>query len=97
MQCVLMLIAVRFGAKCRVFWCKMRGKNKRFGQHFFVVADANLASFSIKEKCKNIVNGKKLRRKRRRPAALLPLLRQDIDKGKVRVQRLPRSERVARG
>ncbi|OFQ09233.1 hypothetical protein HMPREF2955_02525 [Prevotella sp. HMSC073D09] len=63
MQCVLMLIAVRFGAKCRVFWCKMRGKNKRFGQHFFVVADANLASFFFKEKCKNIVNGKKLRRK----------------------------------
>ena len=58
-----MLIAVRFGAKCRVFWCKMRGKNKRFGQHFFVVADANLASFFFKEKCKNIVNGKKLRRK----------------------------------
>ncbi|WP_139145455.1 hypothetical protein [Prevotella sp. HMSC073D09] len=59
----MMLIAVRFGAKCRVFWCKMRGKNKRFGQHFFVVADANLASFFFKEKCKNIVNGKKLRRK----------------------------------
>ena len=58
-----MLIAVRFGAKCRVFWCKMRGKNKPFGQHFFVVADANLAPFFFKEKCKNIVNGKKLRRK----------------------------------
>ena len=56
-----MLIAVRFGAKCRVFWCKMRGKNKRFGQHFFVVADANLASFFFKEKCKTIVNGKKWR------------------------------------
>ena len=54
---------MRFGAKCRVFWCKMRGKNKRFGQHFFVVADANLAPFFFKEKCKNIVNGKKLRRK----------------------------------
>jgi len=41
----------------------MRGKNKHFGQHFFVVADANLAPFFFKEKCKNIVNGKKLRRK----------------------------------
>jgi len=41
----------------------MRGKNKHFGQYFFVVADANLAPFSIKEKCKSIVNGKKLRRK----------------------------------
>jgi hypothetical protein len=41
----------------------MRGKNKPFGPHFFVVADANLASFFFKKKCKNIVNGKKLRRK----------------------------------
>ena len=63
MQCVLVLIAMRFGANCRVFWCYLHGKNKRFGQHFFVVADANLAPFFFKEKCKNIVNGKKLRRK----------------------------------
>jgi len=26
MQCVLVLIAVRFGAKCSVFWCKTQGK-----------------------------------------------------------------------
>jgi len=51
-----MLIALRFGAKCVA-------KNKGFDHHFFVIADANLASFFFKEKCKNIVNGKKLRRK----------------------------------
>ena len=56
-----MLNAVRFGAKCRVFWCKMRGNNKHFGQHFFVIADANLAQIFFKEKCKSIVNGKKWR------------------------------------
>ena len=32
-----MLNAMRFGAKCNAFWCKMRGKNKRFGQHFLLL------------------------------------------------------------
>jgi len=26
MQCVLVLNATRFGAKCSAFWCKMQGK-----------------------------------------------------------------------
>ena len=26
MQCILVLNAVRFGAKCNAFWCKMQGK-----------------------------------------------------------------------
>jgi len=25
MECVLVLNAVRFGAKCKVFWCKTQG------------------------------------------------------------------------
>ena len=41
----------------------MQCKSKRFGQHFFVVADAILAQIFFKEKCKSIVNGKKLREK----------------------------------
>jgi len=48
MQCVLVQNA----------WQK-----QAFWPAFFVVADANLAPFFFKEKCKNIVNGKKLRRK----------------------------------
>jgi hypothetical protein len=37
----------------------MHGQSKRFGQHIFVVADANLTQIFFKEKCKSIVNGKK--------------------------------------
>ena len=48
MQCVLVLIAMQKQA----FW-----------PTFFVVSDANLAQFFFKEKCKSIVNGKKLREK----------------------------------
>jgi hypothetical protein len=48
MQCVLMLNAMQKQA----FW-----------PAFFVVADANLAQIFFKEKCRSIVNGKKLREK----------------------------------
>ena len=48
MQCVLMLNAMQKQA----FW-----------PAFFVVADAILAQIFFKEKCKSIVNGKKLREK----------------------------------
>ena len=48
MQCVLVLNAMQKQA----FW-----------PAFFVVADANLAKIFFKEKCKSMVNGKKLREK----------------------------------
>ena len=55
MQCVLMLNAMRFDAKCNAKASVLTT--------FFVVADANLAQIFFKEKCKSIVNGKKLREK----------------------------------
>ena len=52
----------------------MRCKNKGFGQHFFVVSDADLAQIFFKEKCKTIVNGKNRREKRAMLAALFIIL-----------------------
>ena len=70
MPCILVLNALRFDAKCSAFWCKMQCvlvliavQKQAFWPTFFVVSDANLAQIFFKEKCKNIVNGKKLRRK----------------------------------
>ena len=55
MQCVLVLNAMRFDAKCNA--------KASVSPAFFVVADANLAQIFFKKKCKSIVNGKKLREK----------------------------------
>ena len=38
-------------------------QKQAFWPAFFVVADANLAKIFFKEKCKSMVNGKKLREK----------------------------------
>ena len=59
--CILQHLASRFGAYCIAFWCILHCKSKHYGQHFFVVSDANLAQIFFKEKCKSIVNGKKWR------------------------------------
>ena len=50
-----MLNAMRFDAKCNA--------KASVSPAFFVVADAILAQIFFKEKCKSIVNGKKLREK----------------------------------
>ena len=56
--------AMRFGAKCNAFWCKMQCvlmqnamQQLAINPHFLVVVDANLGEFFFKEKCKSIVNG----------------------------------------
>ena len=76
-----MLNALRFGAKCSAFWCKMQCvlvliavQKQAFGPTFFVVADANLAQIFFKEKCKSIVNGKNRREKRAMLAAVFIIL-----------------------
>ena len=65
-----MHFVLRFGAKCTAFWCILRCvlvqnalQQLAINLHFLVVADANLGEFFFKEKCKSIVNGKKLREK----------------------------------
>ena len=68
LYCVLMQIALRFGAKCTAFCCILRCvlvqnalQQLAIRLHFLVVADANSGEFFFKEKCKSIVNGQKWR------------------------------------
>ena len=68
LHCILVHIALRFGAKCTAFCCILRCvlvqnalQQLAINLHFLVVADANLGEFFFKEKCKSIVNGQKRR------------------------------------
>ena len=67
-SCVLVHIAVHFGAYCSAFWCKIQCvlmqnalQQLAIKPHFLVVADADLGEFFFKEKCKSIANGQKRR------------------------------------
>ena len=66
--CILVHMALRFGAKYTAFWCILQCVLRQntlqklaIRPHFLVVADANLGEFFFKEKCKSIVNGQKRR------------------------------------
>ena len=67
-SCVLVHIAVHFGAYCSAFCCISQCvllqnalQHLAIKLHFLAVADANLGEFFFKEKCKSIVNCQKRR------------------------------------
>ena len=68
--CILLHFTLHFAAFHLAFWCILQCvlvqnalQHHAHRLHFLVVVDANLGEISFKEKCKSIVNGKKLREK----------------------------------